>query len=168
MPRTNPNIIAGSCVSPKMHYLRKTAFAFAVLAVDTNVPGTSFEGNVMGVYMDSDVNYHNVTFDVLPDIVIPLRVTCLRYKNNTPRRRRQVQQQQQPTVTGKEYPDLLEDTIQATSPTESESEIDVETVDLNWKDCSISIDQRLASPDTSYHYINPSLIDLSGAFATPA
>ncbi|KAG2237926.1 hypothetical protein INT48_002231 [Thamnidium elegans] len=135
MPRTNTNII--------------DAFASAVLAVVTKFPGTSFEGNVMGVCMDSSVSYRNVAFDVRPDIVIPLR-------------------QQQPTVTGEEYPDLLKDAIQATSPTESESESDVETKDLNWKECSISIDQCLASPDTSYHYLNPSLIDLSGAFATPA
>lgn len=72
--------------------------------------------------------------------------------------------QRQPTITEEEYPDLLDIAIQVSSPTENES--NVETVDLSWRECSTSIDQRLTSPDTSYHYINPSLIGLFGAFAT--
>lgn len=43
MPRVNPNIIAGGRVSAKMQHLRKTIFASAVLTIDTNVSGTSFE-----------------------------------------------------------------------------------------------------------------------------
>lgn len=43
MPRVNPNIIAGGCASAKMQHLPKTAFASAALAIEINVPGTSFE-----------------------------------------------------------------------------------------------------------------------------
>ncbi|SAL99585.1 hypothetical protein [Absidia glauca] len=142
MPRANPNIIVDSRVSARMHYLRRTAFASAVLSVDTNAPGP--------------VSKHcNIRFDALPDIVILLRLTCLRYLGRTPSRRRQMQPQQQPNV--EEEVDLLEDAIQPPSTTESDNESDDEV-----------IDHRLAHPDTSYQFVNPSLLGLSGAYATPA
>jgi hypothetical protein len=58
-----------------MHYLRQTAFASAVLNVDTNAPRVSFEGTVTEMHTTDGVNYCDVTFDALPDIVIPLRLT---------------------------------------------------------------------------------------------
>ncbi|SAM09765.1 hypothetical protein [Absidia glauca] len=77
-----------------MHYLRRTAFASAVLSVDTNAPRTSFEGTVVELYTENGVKHCNIRFDALPDIVIPLRLTCLRYLGRTPSRRRQTQPQQ--------------------------------------------------------------------------
>ncbi|SAL97381.1 hypothetical protein [Absidia glauca] len=84
MPRPNPNIIVNSRVSARMHYLRQTVFASAVLNVDANAPRASFEGTVTGTHTTDGVNYRDVTFDALPDIVIPLRLTCLRYLGRTP------------------------------------------------------------------------------------
>lgn len=163
MPRANPNIIVGSRVSAKMHYLRRTAFASAVLSTDTNAPRTSFDGTVTEMYMDGGIKQCNVTFDALPDVVIPLRLTCLRYLGRTPSRRRQPQPQE--VTNDVEEPDLLEDAIQ---PIESGSESDDDDIDMNWAPCNITIDQRLASPDTNYQYVNPSLIGLSGGTATIA
>ncbi|SAL98426.1 hypothetical protein, partial, partial [Absidia glauca] len=56
-----------------------------------------------------------------------------------------------------EEPDLLEDAIQ---PIESGSESDDDVIDMNWAPCNIIVDHRLASPDTNYQYVNPSLIGL--------
>ncbi|KAG2194116.1 hypothetical protein INT47_003059 [Mucor saturninus] len=182
MPRANFKIVVGSRVSATMRYLRSTAFASATLPVDINAPGIRFEGNVTGMYKDGAIDYCNVTFDVLPDVSITLRETRLRYRDTAPRRmlcfeqyysrsphrRRQVRQQQQQFIVTDEYPDLLDDAIQTASPMESDNESNDETVDLNWEESSISIDQRLARPDPSNQYINPSLLGLSGAGATPA
>ncbi|KAG2190743.1 hypothetical protein INT47_012160 [Mucor saturninus] len=174
MPRANLKIVVGSRVSATMRYLRLAAFASATLPVDINAPGIRFEGNVTGMYKDGPIDYCNVTFDVLPDVSITLQVTCLRYRDTAPCRRRQVQQQQQQPIVTDESPDLLDDAIQTISPMERDNESNDETVDFNWaqsqhwEQCNISIDQRLARPDTSYQYINPSLLALSGAGETPA
>ncbi|SAM00565.1 hypothetical protein [Absidia glauca] len=154
MPRPNPNIIVNSRVSARMHYLRQTAFASAVLNVDTNAPRASFEGTVTGMHTTDGVNYCDVTFDALPDIVIPLRLTCLRYLGRTPARRRQPQPQE--VANDVEEPDLLEDAIQ---PIESGSESDDDVIDMNWAPCNINVDHRLASPDTNYQYTD---VDISG------
>ncbi|SAM00611.1 hypothetical protein [Absidia glauca] len=116
MPRANPNIIVDSLVSARMHYLRRTAFASAVLSVDTNAPGTSFEG------------------------------TCLRYRGRTPSRRRQTQPQQPPNV--EEELDLLEDAIQPFSSAESDDEV----IDRNWEECNVTVDHRMAQPDSNYQF----------------
>jgi hypothetical protein len=105
MPRANPNIIVDSRVSARMHYLRRTAFASAVLSVDANAPRVNFEGTVAELYTKDGVKYCDVRFDALPDIVISLRLTCLRFIGCTSPRRRQTQPQQQPNV--EEELDLL-------------------------------------------------------------
>ncbi|GAN11822.1 hypothetical protein MAM1_1044d11431 [Mucor ambiguus] len=136
MSYANPDIIVGSRVSAKIHYLRETASASAVLGDNTNAPSTSFKGNVMRMYMNNGVNY------------CPVATASYCYRGK--------------------YPDLLNDAVQATSSTtEGGKESDAETVDLNWEECSIRIDQRFADLNTSYQYVNPALVGLSGAFATP-
>lgn len=70
MPPTNPKIAVDSCVFATMHYLRKTAFASAILPVNTNAPGTRFEDNITRMYEDGRIDYCNMTFDVLPNVFL--------------------------------------------------------------------------------------------------
>ncbi|SAM03017.1 hypothetical protein [Absidia glauca] len=44
--------------------------------------------------------------------------------------------------------------LQPPSPTESDDEV----IDINWQPCNITVDHRLAQPDTNYQYVNPSLL----------
>ncbi|KAI7894720.1 uncharacterized protein EV154DRAFT_478118 [Mucor mucedo] len=128
-PRVSLNVVVISLVFAEMYCLRETALPLLTFKSTPAPPASPFEGNVTRMFKDA-VDYCKVTFDALLD------VHCSSY----------------------ETPNLLDDAMQSASQIKSENENNEEAMELNGEECSIGIEQCLSQLDTSYYYMNPSLL----------